>query len=390
MKLRSSLYIFGLIASLLPALAQTPQELDLERRNFGEAVVKPIPVSLSGFTGEVDSVLRFDLFVAGFEFVSDKPQYTIAGRNNGNIEGRVHDAVSQSQILAKAYNGGTPRALAHLLANDIIFAITGKKGICQSKIAFKVNLGRTSEIYVADYDGHGATPITTDKSDVAMPAWVPGQRKLLYCTWKNGPTQIYLQDLSGDRKKFATYPGSNFSPSVSPDGRRVAMILSRTGNLELYVADLDGSHLQQLTKTKEDESSPCWSPDSASICYVSRPGAGERAGLYVVSASGGEPRRLRVGNVVNLTEPDWSPDGKSIVFTAQMGGFNICTIPAAGGEAKILAAGEDPCWAANSRTVIFTRRDKNKRVLSLLDVPTKRVKDAAQISGSCSQPSWSK
>jgi len=389
MKLRSSLYIFWLMAGL-QLQAQAPQELDIERQNRGE-VVKPIPVSMSGFTGEVDSVIRFDLYVAGFEFVTDKPQYTIVGKNNGTVEGRVNDAVSQAQIMVKAYNGANQRALAHTLANDIIFAITGKKGICLSKIAFKIDRGGSSEIYVSDYDGHGAAQVTTDKNQVAMPAWVPGQRKLLYCTWKHGPTQIYIQDLNqGVRKGLAQYPGSNFSPAVSPDGRRVAMILSKTANLELFVCNIDGSNLKQLTKTKEDESSPCWAPDSSTICYVGRSGLGERAGLYKISASGGEPRRVRVGNVVNLTEPDWSPDGKSIVFTAQMGSFSVCTVPAEGGEAKILTEGEDPCWAANSRTVIFTRRHKNKRVLSLLDVPTKRVKDAAQISGSCSQASWSR
>jgi hypothetical protein len=73
-----------------------------------------------------------------------------------------------------------------------------------------------------------------------------------------------------------------------------------------------------------------------------------------------------------------------------MGDFNICVVSADGGEGKILVTGEDPCWAPNSRTIIFTRRENNKRILSLLDVPTKRVKDVARISGSMSQASWAR
>jgi Tol biopolymer transport system component len=65
-------------------------------------------------------------------------------------------------------------------------------------------------------------------------------------------------------------------------------------------------------------------------------------------------------------------------------------VPAGGGEATILVPGEDPSWSPNSRTVVFSRRAGNQRVLSLLDVPTKQVKDVSRISGSNSQPSWAR
>jgi Tol biopolymer transport system component len=73
-----------------------------------------------------------------------------------------------------------------------------------------------------------------------------------------------------------------------------------------------------------------------------------------------------------------------------MRNFEICVVPAEGGEAKLYTAGEDPTWAPNSRTLMFTRRVGSRRVLSLLDVPTKQIKDAPHISGSCSQPAWAR
>jgi Tol biopolymer transport system component len=113
--------------------------------------------------------------------------------------------------------------------------------------------------------------------------------------------------------------------------------------------------------------------------------------LQVINAGGGPPRTLRVAGVFgNMTSPDWSPDGKQIAFTSGSGSFTICVAPAEGGDAQRLVAGEDPCWAPNSRTIIFCRRANNKRTLCLLDVPTKHVKDIRQLSGNCSEPSWAR
>lgn len=368
------------------ALAQTP-ELDLRRYADSN---EPIPISMSGFSGTVQDVLKFDLEVHGFIFVgNDAAKFILTGSNNGQVQGRLADK-NNTALLSRAYTGGSSRSQAHALANDVIFAITQRKGITQSKIAFRVGEGRKSEIFVADYDGANAGAVTHDSSLVDAPCWVPGERKIFYVSYKSGFPAILSHDLTtGARKSIASSGGLNSGPAVSPDGRRIAMILGKTGNAELYVANIDGSNLKRLTTTREGESSPCWSPDGREICYASD---GGRAALYKINADGGSPRRLQTAGVGgNLTEPDWSPDGKMITFTAQGGRyFSICVVPASGGVATVLAEGEDSAWAANSRTLIFIRGKSNARNLSLLDVPTKRVKDVTRISGSSSQPSWAK
>jgi TolB protein len=382
--------IFAAILSLsfagsLPGFAQNPIVIT-KNPNY------VVPVSISGFGAEADSVLKFDLYALGMEVTApDKAEYLVNGQDTGRVQGRLLHAGDPKPLFDKSYSGGSVRSQAHALAEDIVKEIRGTAPIFHTRIAFRIQQGNSTEIGVADFDGHGATAVTQDGCLVATPCWVPGRQMLLYTTWKNSDAQIFDHDLaSGARRIFAKYPGSSFSPEVSPDGQRVAMILSKGGSPNVYVCNLDGSGLRQLTQTRDEASCPTWSPDGQEICYADRHG---RASLRKISVNGGEPVALRVvGPDIygNITAPDWSPDGKQIVFTCGSGSFSICVVSAAGGEAQKLVAGEDPCWAPNSRTVIFTRRENNRHVLSLLDVPTKHVKDVRQVSGSCSQPAWAR
>lgn len=354
------------------------------------AMTRLIPVSLSGFSGEGGAALRFDLEVAGFQIVgAESAQYNISGSSDDHVEGQVVDRITKSVLLANRYNGKSRRDEAHAFADDIILKITGRKGIARTKIAFRGERDGKMELYVADYDGKNPYKITADSSIVAAPSWVPGRRMLFYTSYLSGYPDIYSHDLdTGTRVRVANYPGLNTSAAVSPDGTRIAMVLSKGGSPDIYVCDLNGGNLKQLTKTREDESSPCWSPDGKTICFVSSSEGTPR--LYTIPAEGGTMRRVTTVGANRAFEPDWSPDGKWIAFTTQRGNFEICVVPAGGGAATTLAVGEDPSWASNSRTLIFSRRINNKRVLSLLDVPTKRVKDVDYSLGSCSQPSWAK
>jgi TolB protein len=356
--------------------------------------LKPVPVNVSGFTGEADAVLKSDLLFMGVQHVPvADAQYLVTGSNAGRVEGRLADKVTKQFLLNKAYNGGSQRQQIHALADDIAKALTGLRGIAQTKIAFKVEKGRGhGEIYISDYDGHGAQAITSDNAIVAGPEW-RGSDMLLYTSYKLGNPNIFSHHLTtGARTAVARHPGGNYSPAVSPDGSRVTMILSKGGSPDLYVANIDGSGLKQLTKTREAEFSPCWSPDGKTICFGSR----ERGAtlLFTIPASGGTTRQLATIGASSPTEPDWSPDGKWIAFTSQVkSGFNICIVQAnggRGGDAIVLVDGEDPSWAPNSRTLMFCRGRDHAKQLSILDVPTKQVKTLGRISESNSQPSWAK
>ena len=391
-----ALLLVGLLAICGSALSAATDEAINIPKNVGIGQERPILVSIGGLSGEAAQVLQFDLYVQGFAFTNpEAAQYQIIGRNNGNLEARVVQRINKSELLGNRIYSGPFRRQVHRFADDFVNAVPGHaRGIAQTRILFKGETDGTSEVFIADFDGHEGQQMTHDRSIVAAPCWVPRRLAAYYTSYKLNHADIFYHDFStGARRVFAGYGGSNMSPAVSPDGNRVAMILSKDGWTDLYVSNADGSALRRLTKSPQDESSPCWSPDGQWICYASKDG--ERRSLAVIAASGGAPRRLATRLATSPSEPDWSPDGKYIAFTSQSGGnFRVRVIPAEGGEAWDIAEGEDPSWAPNSRTLICARRagGRGNYVLSLLDVMTKQVKDVSRISGTSSesQPSWAK
>jgi TolB protein len=384
---------FLIIALATSALnfSRAQEEINIQQEINVIGSTKPIPVSLDGFSGEVESVLKFDLYVQGFSFVSpDAAQYQISGSNSGNVAGRVLDKLARQEILSRSYTGASLRREAHALADDIVFAITKKKGIAQTKIAFKAQSENgNGEIYVSDFDGGNPQAVTHDDAIVAAPAWVPGRLALYYTSYQPGNPDIFYHNLStGQRRVIAGFSGLNTAAAVSPDGTKVAMILSKSGSPNVWVCNADGTDFKQLTTGIED-SSPCWSPDGQWICFAAK--INSRRVLAKVPADGGAVQRIPTPDAPNPTEPDWSPDGKWIAFTRQAGEFDICVAPADGSAPPtVLVTGEDPSWSPNSRTLVFTRRAGYRYTLSVLDVFTKQVKDIGRISGNDSQPSWAK
>ena len=365
---------------------------------------KLVPIAISGFGGEVATVLRFDLEVQGFKIVPKaSAKYILSGNNGGAVEGALQDA-NQAFLFNKTFNGGTLRMQAHTLSDTVVQAVRGVRGIARTKILYTMKTGaRAWEVFTADYDGHNPVALTQDKVLCGAPSWGQGNRKVFYTSYLtfNGiinPTVLCHNLDNGSRHIVARYRGLNTGAVVGPGGR-IAMVLSKEGSPDVFVAppsydfeaDPGGRQLTRVTATAEGESSPVWSPDGQWLCFATRTGGRRR--LVKARPNGGPMFRLTTKGVITPSDPAWSPDGKMIAFTSQMGGFNICVVSANGGEATPLARGEDPSWASNSRTLIFTLRTGkgvNKRRLALLDVPTKQVKLVPVFAGASSQAAWAR
>jgi len=143
---------------------------------------------------------------------------------------------------------------------------------------------------------------------------------------------------------------------LSPSARQVAFVSDRSGDFEIWVADLDSSNPVQLTALAvAGTATPRWSPDGQTIVFNSNPEGQQE--IYTIPASGGRPRRL-TSHPANDTIPSFSRDGRWIYFTSTRGGGNrIWRIPATGGDAVQITqdAGVVALEAADGLSIFYTQ-----------------------------------
>ncbi len=221
----------------------------------------------------------------------------------------------------------------------------------------------------------------------------------------NGKFMIF--DMLGDLYKVDIKGGNatpliqdfawNIHPAISPDGKQVAFVSDRDGLSNVWIMDIDGTHLKQITREKKDIiHAPKWSPDGEYLVVTkgimssrSIP-AGE---IWMYHKSGGDGLQIKARNSgkrdqQNIADPAFSHDGRYIYFTENTvpgsrfeynrdpleGIFAITRYDRESGDERRYISGTGgavvPTPSPDGKYVAFVRRVKDKTALFLKDIKT--------------------
>ncbi len=161
-----------------------------------------------------------------------------------------------------------------------------------------------------------------------------GQR-LVYSRYSAGEMALWRMDLRSTHLEGGPLMVSTRyqeRPSYSSDGNRIAFDSDRSGSVEIWIANADGSRTVQLTSFGNGWSgSPRWSPDDRQIAFDSS--VSGKWNVYIVPSQGGKPVRFTQGSGTSI-RPSWSHDGKWIYYCAsENSGPQIWKKAVAGGPA---------------------------------------------------------
>jgi len=146
-------------------------------------------------------------------------------------------------------------------------------------------------------------------SDDGSLAYVPGgmlvsDRKLV---WVNR---------QGEVDPLPAEPREYTSPSLSPDGRQVAVIIREGSNYDVWILDVARGSLTRLTSHPGEDIAPIWTPDGKKVTFASEMAAqGPALWWRPVDRSGPQELLLENDELQGRIPTSWSLDGQTLAFT---------------------------------------------------------------------------
>ena len=190
-----------------------------------------------------------------------------------------------------------------------------------------------------------------------MNAW--GSGRISFTSDRTGNLDIYIIDINGKNLvNLTNHPSDDFSPTWSPDGQAFAYVSNRDGNPEIYVMDMNTKESRRLTNHRATDVSPAWSPDGKWIAFASNQARDHAADtdIYIMDVNGKKVQRLTNKGGHNST-PAWSPDGEWIAFRSTQDGIGGIHVMNADGEkqrALTQVSATSPAWTSNGKQIYFS------------------------------------
>jgi Tol biopolymer transport system component len=194
------------------------------------------------------------------------------------------------------------------------------------------------DIFLADTLGNQVKQLTHAPGYDAEATLSPQGDNIVFTSMRSGDLELWTMNLDGGNLKQVTsglgYDGGAF---FSPDGKQLVFRASRPKteaeikdyrdllarglvaptNMEIYVCNVDGSGLRQITQLGKANWAPYFTPSGKKIIFSSNHHStrGYDFQLYLINLDGTGLERVTNASIFNAF-PMFSPDGKKLVFSS--------------------------------------------------------------------------
>jgi len=216
---------------------------------------------------------------------------------------------------------GEPRVVPGVAdPHSVSYSISARK-LAYAKFTLRQNiwsypLGRSGPISIRD--GH---PVTSGTQVIEEHDVSPDGRWLVFDSNRRGTMDLYKMPIGGgDAVPLTDFPGDEFCPRWSPDGREILFYAAAPGSRgsdQIMVMPAEGGAPSALTNSPGYNSFPSWSPSGLAIAFYSnRTGLGRNWLLSRDSVGGAWHEAVQLTDDFGCSRPAWAPDGSGVLCDA--------------------------------------------------------------------------
>ena len=193
-------------------------------------------------------------------------------------------------------------------------------------VAFRQSDGANKAgIYAAAVGGEKTVQLTSDMGD-CCPTWSPDSRRIAFSRYSDDVLSILTVPALGGMEHLLYRGQASMGGGLSwsPDGNYVAYVAAPSGDRTrssisfLSLADYSTHEITSPPPGYLDRS-PMFSPDGKRLAFIRSTIAGVSNDIYVMSTSGGNPKRLTFDRRPIMGSPAWTADSREIIFSSDRG-----------------------------------------------------------------------
>lgn len=238
-----------------------------------------------------------------------------------NMDGAIYRYDLEKMTSTKIESG-----IANKCNNDHVISFDEKQIAVSSD--YETEKGGGSRIFTLPIGG-GEAKLITSNAPSYLHGWSPDGKELAYCAFRQidgeQHVDIYTIPAEGGEEKRLTTQGFNDGPEYSPDGKHIWFISTRSGYMQIYRMNTDGTDVKQITSDERNNWFGHVSPDCKKVVNLAYK-AGHlhpnehlpnmRVELWIMDYDGSNRRKLIefFGGQGSINVNSWSGDSRYFAF----------------------------------------------------------------------------